>query len=507
MFQTGNKIGSYTLIEKLGRGAFGEVWLAEEKTAISTHKVALKLPNEADVDLDAIRQEAVVWEQVKGHPNILPIIKADIVDDQIYIAGEYAPGGSLNEWLKEHGGKAPSVDVAVEMTRGILSGLEHLHSKGVIHRDLKPSNILLQAETPRIADFGIARLAKAGATENSALSAGTPSYMAPEGFQSVRSEQTDVWAVGVLFHKILSGKLPFSHPDQVSVMNAIINSEPEIDSSIPEELQAVIRKALQKNPALRYKTAAEMQSDLFNYQSANISSERIPVVTPPKPVIKAAPAPVFDREEETVVRKKPKKRIYVRPFRREDDSPNYLKTVAVALTTLLVVGAIAVWAAIQLSGNSAQKRSDTIELSDQSNRNSLENRGNNLTPLNQPDAYSNPPMNPSAQIPAATGGVISQEIPAPTPYSVQTDTPASNVNIQSQTVQIPESEATPITIDTPIAPPKKTSTPILLEPEATPPSTVLRQRVTRPTPKPTAATPQVEETPPPMPKSDNPGAN
>lgn len=160
MFRAGDQLGSYNLIQRLGRGAFGEVWLAEEKTAISTYKVALKLPNSEDIDFEAIRQEAGVWEDVKGHPNILPIIKADIIDEQVYIASEYAPDGSLSNWLKIHNGKSPTIEVAVKMTKGILAGLEHLHSKGVIHRDLKPANILLQANTPRIADFGIARLVK-----------------------------------------------------------------------------------------------------------------------------------------------------------------------------------------------------------------------------------------------------------------------------------------------------------------------------------------------------------
>ncbi len=82
MFRAGDQIGPYSLLQKIGRGAFGEVWLAEEKTAISSHRVALKLPNDEDVDIEAVRQEALVWEQVKGHPNILPIIKADVVDGQ-----------------------------------------------------------------------------------------------------------------------------------------------------------------------------------------------------------------------------------------------------------------------------------------------------------------------------------------------------------------------------------------------------------------------------------------
>ena len=272
MFRIGDQIGPYSLLQKIGRGAFGEVWLAEEKTHISTHRVALKLPNEEDVDLEAIRQEANVWEEVKGHPNILPIIKADVVEDQIYIASEYAPDGSLSKWLKMKGGKAPTVEIAVRMTHGILSGLAHLHSKGIVHRDLKPENILLQAETPRIADFGIARLIKA--TSNSTKATGTPSYMAPECFYGTRSEQTDLWAVGVIFHLLLTGKQAFPQPDQVSVMNAILNGSPEIDASIPLYFQHIIITALTRTLGERYVSAFEMLRDLEGLRSTPHVTER-----------------------------------------------------------------------------------------------------------------------------------------------------------------------------------------------------------------------------------------
>jgi serine/threonine-protein kinase len=260
MFCIGDQIGSYFLIQKLGRGAFGEVWLAEEKTAISTHKVALKLPNEEDIDLEAIRQEASVWESVKGHPNILPIIKADNIDGQIYIASEYAPDGSLKKWLKKYGGKAPTTEIAVRMIQGILSGLEHLHSKGVIHRDLKPENILLQSDTPRIADFGIARLMQS--TSNSTNATGTPAYMAPECFYAIRSVQTDIWAVGIIFHQLLTGKLPFPQPDQISVMHAILNGGAQIQNDIPPKYYEIVKRALHKDVTQRYLSVAEMQEDL-----------------------------------------------------------------------------------------------------------------------------------------------------------------------------------------------------------------------------------------------------
>ena len=295
MFRVGDQIGSYFLIQKIGRGAFGEVWLAEEKTAISTHKIALKLPNEEDIDLEAIRQEAIVWESVKGHPNILPIIKADNIDGQIYIASEYAPDGSLNKWLKKYGGKAPTTEIAVKMIQGILSGLEHLHSKGVIHRDLKPENILLQSDTPRIADFGIARLMQA--TSNSTQATGTPAYMAPECFYAVRSVQTDIWAVGIIFHLLLTGKLPFPQPDQISLMNAILNSEPQIQNDISPKYWEIIEKALRKDVTQRYLSVAEMQEDLDGFGTAVFAKKEDKIVFQ----LSEAFQPNFEREQETLV--------------------------------------------------------------------------------------------------------------------------------------------------------------------------------------------------------------
>src|SRR6185369_7524943 len=103
MFNEGEKIGSYTLIRKLGKGGFGEVWLAEKRSQFVTKKVAVKLPLDEQVNFDAIRQEAGLWEQASGHPNVLPIIDADVVDGQVLIVSEYADGGSLADRLKREG--------------------------------------------------------------------------------------------------------------------------------------------------------------------------------------------------------------------------------------------------------------------------------------------------------------------------------------------------------------------------------------------------------------------
>src|SRR5262245_18133914 len=154
MFQPLNKIGPYTLIRRLGQGAFGIVWLAEKQGIIKS-QFALKLPRDEDIDLEGVKHEATLWLQASGHPNVLPIIEADIYDGQAVIVSEYTPDGSLQDRLDNLNGTAMPLDEAVELLLGILSGLEHLHKRKVLHHDLKPANILLQGDTPRLSDFGI----------------------------------------------------------------------------------------------------------------------------------------------------------------------------------------------------------------------------------------------------------------------------------------------------------------------------------------------------------------
>jgi eukaryotic-like serine/threonine-protein kinase len=261
MPRSNEKIGPYTLVRELGRGGFGVVWLAERRGAFATTQVALKLTLDDEPDLDAIAQESQVWARLAGHANVLPIIEADTYDGQVVIVSEYAPDGSLADWLKRHGGAAPTTAAALGMTSGILAGLEHLHAKGVIHRDLKPQNILLQGDTPRLTDFGLSRVLKTSV--HSATVAGTPAYMAPESFRGDRSELTDVWSVGVILYQLLVGRLPFPEKDLISLMGAIAQASPgALPPTVSMPLQDVILRALQKHPAERYQSAAAMRAAL-----------------------------------------------------------------------------------------------------------------------------------------------------------------------------------------------------------------------------------------------------
>jgi len=263
MFRPEQQIGNYFLIKRLGRGGFGDVWLAERRTKFVTTKVAVKLPLDEQVDHEVIKQEAELWERASGHPNVLPIIEADEYDGQVVIVSEFAPDGSLEDLLNKKGGLL-SVKQTVEMTIGILSGLEFLHSRNIIHRDLKPANVLLQGETPRLADFGISRVMKTNSASQNA--AGTPFYMSPEAFDRKRNAQTDIWAIGVMLYQMLAGKLPFPSDNISELMAAIVMREPEpLPPQIPNVLRQIIAKALAKQPLERYQTASQIKQDLNNF--------------------------------------------------------------------------------------------------------------------------------------------------------------------------------------------------------------------------------------------------
>lgn len=341
MFYEGQQIGFYTLIKKLDKGGFGEVWLAEKQSEFVTKRVAIKLPHDEQVNFDAIRQEAILWEQASGHPNVLPLIDADIYDGQVAIVSEYASGGSLADRLKMHG-KFP-VREAVEMTVGILNGLDYLHSKNIVHRDIKPANVLLQGDTPRLADFGISRAVNA--SEASSVIVGTEPFMSPESFEGVRSVRTDVWSVGVVLYKLLTGKMPFPQTQSTEIMYAVLMKEPEaMPVEIPARLREIVFKALEKdrepgeNPPKRYQTAAAMREDLINFLKTSSNGETVDEET-----THVRQPTVFDRENQSklnvpLITNPSKWRNTGRVLTKKKGAPVVFLSVIVGLIALALIG-------------------------------------------------------------------------------------------------------------------------------------------------------------------------
>jgi serine/threonine protein kinase len=273
-FRKDDGIGPYTLVHRIGHGGFGEVWLAE-KSGIVTIRFALKLPKDDEIDPAIFKQEASVWVQASGHTNIVPIVEADaypvkrdgvvLKSDQIVIVSEYLQDGSLEKRLQKYKNNVLPTETAVEISLGILAGLKYLHTRRprIIHRDLKPDNVLLQGETPRLTDFGIARMLKTNSYSRTEQISGTLPYMAPEVFKGHYSVGTDVWATGVILYQLLSGRLPFPQPEIAALIWAIANDEPvPLPAAVPNHFRMIVNKALKKNPLERYRTADEMRQAL-----------------------------------------------------------------------------------------------------------------------------------------------------------------------------------------------------------------------------------------------------
>ena len=206
------------------------------------------------------------------------------------------------------------MEKAVQTAVGILNGLEYLHNRQIIHRDLKPANILLQGDTPRLADFGISRAVRSTISSQSQNISGTFAYMSPEALDGRRSFQTDIWSVGVNLYRLVTNALPFPQPEPSSLMMAIMMKDyAPLPDFVPVDLKNIIAKALAKDPGMRYRTAGEMREDLrrvlqsrgyLSFTSEEKHQNRSPILPT------TAQPSLYDNEVETVVNL---------PFRAEEE--------------------------------------------------------------------------------------------------------------------------------------------------------------------------------------------
>ena len=328
MLHPNDKIGPYTLIRILGRGGAGEVWLAERRSTLLTMQVALKMPLIAETDIAIVRQEAELWLKASGHPNIVPVLDAEVYDGQVVIASEFVAGGSLLDWMRARRqanrsettaqaskdtqpvsalpndpqrSTAPSdklparmelnalqLQETIAIANGILAGLDYLHRCKLTHRDMKPDNVMLQDGIPRLTDFGLARILKSVAHTDQI--SGTPRYMAPETFSGSYSVASDLWAVGVVLYELLADASPFPEEDMMALILAIQNRQPEpLHGSVPEGLSAIVARLLAKTPTDRYPSASAVREALRNALNPSASA---PLATPEAPILHTNNLPV-----------------------------------------------------------------------------------------------------------------------------------------------------------------------------------------------------------------------
>lgn len=290
MLKEGLEIKDYTLKKFLGKGGFGEVWLAEKKIEIADKKVPFALKFIADSshgisDYSSVKREINTWIDASGNKNIISVQDGFIYENLFVIVSEYANNGSLRQWLREHGGKSPGLEKTVEIMSGILDGLTHLHAQNIIHRDLKPENVLLKGDVPCIADFGVSRIVEAVSLEISQAgtgTAGSPLYMSPESFERTKpAPQIDIWSAGVMLFELLSGKTPYCGDTIPSLIFEIVTKEPRsLPADIPESFHKVVKKALAKDIFERFSSAKEMREALLRalysqHHSSSASAETL----------------------------------------------------------------------------------------------------------------------------------------------------------------------------------------------------------------------------------------
>jgi eukaryotic-like serine/threonine-protein kinase len=264
------KIDRYEIIKKLGKGSRGKVYLGrdpyiERQVAIKTYRIS---EHKGPREVKKYQKRFFLEAQSAGllmHPNIVAVYDADINDDLCYIIMEYVDGNTLEMFCSPD--NLLPVDKVTEIIFNVCQGLEYAHNHDVIHRDIKPSNIILSSSgQPKITDFSIAFMKRAGSTLEQGLF-GSPSYMSPELVkEELITEQTDLFSLGSIMYEMLAGKKSFDGNNDYAVMYKIVNEEPppilEVRPDLPIIFGEILAKALAKDISKRYRNSMEFAYDL-----------------------------------------------------------------------------------------------------------------------------------------------------------------------------------------------------------------------------------------------------
>jgi serine/threonine-protein kinase len=268
----GKRFGRYEIIAELGRGAMGVVYKARDPkidrfVAVKAISLSIQNPEEEREYRERFFHEAQAAGRLL-HPGIVTIF--DTGEDQeghlAYIVMEYIAGQSLDRMLSEEPKKLP-LDKALRLTRELAEALDHAHGQGVIHRDMKPANVLVTPEGhAKIADFGIAKINLANVTLRGQV-LGTPAYMSPEQLEGEPvDKRSDLFSLGAILYRMVTGYGPFQGNSTATVCFKVANRDPlratALDPELPAELDAVIARALAKDPAQRYQRGLEFALDL-----------------------------------------------------------------------------------------------------------------------------------------------------------------------------------------------------------------------------------------------------
>ncbi|HEY1240706.1 MAG TPA: serine/threonine-protein kinase, partial [Bryobacteraceae bacterium] len=267
-FHPGDLLDHYRIESLVARSGMASIFRATDTR--TGRIVALKIPHpemEADIVLfDRFKREQEIGKKL-DHPYVMKVLPNDDAS-QVYMVMEWVEGRLLRQILGATR-KLP-IDRAADLARKICDALDYIHKNGVVHRDLKPENIMVdEQDSIKLIDFGIAGHEGSRRLTFAKLSQlmGTPDYISPEQVKGKRGDgRSDIYALGVMFYEMLTGKVPFQGPNAFAIMNDRLLNSPipprEIDPTISPELQEIVYRALERDPKNRYATAREFAHDL-----------------------------------------------------------------------------------------------------------------------------------------------------------------------------------------------------------------------------------------------------
>jgi serine/threonine protein kinase/Flp pilus assembly protein TadD len=262
----GQTISHYRILEKLGEGGMGVVYKAQDTRL--DRLVAIKfLPHHLSSSRE--NKERFIQEAraaaALNHPNILSVFDIGDQDGKMFFVMEYVEGKTLKSHISSlKAGNGVPVRQSIDWAIQIAHGLKAAHEKSIVHRDIKPENIMLTKDgLPKIMDFGIAELKSGTGLTRTGTSLGTLTYMSPEQAQGTAADQrSDLWSLGVVLFEMLTSDLPFKAEHEAALLYLIVNEKPPVpsalDRKIPQQVDAVVRKMLEKDPGLRYQSTDEL---------------------------------------------------------------------------------------------------------------------------------------------------------------------------------------------------------------------------------------------------------
>jgi serine/threonine protein kinase/Tol biopolymer transport system component len=287
----GQQLGNYKILSMLGAGGMGEVYLAQDSRL--GRKIALKLlPRQFTYDKDRLRrfEREAQAASALNHPNILTIHEIGQAGDTTFIASEFVDGQTLRQRIIRSRLELPeTLDIAIQVT----SALAAAHESHIVHRDIKPENIMLRRDGyVKVLDFGLAKLMEANPASStgtvsllteSGMLVGTLQYMSPEQARGQEVDaRTDIFSLGAVLYEMTTGTMPFKGSTVAAVSDAILNQTPapphQLNSDVPEELERIIVKALEKDREVRYQTASDLRADLKRVQrdAALLQAAKVP---------------------------------------------------------------------------------------------------------------------------------------------------------------------------------------------------------------------------------------